>query len=100
MTQLESRVAVLESRDKDTRDLLRDIADKLDSLTTAFQTRAHCPAPGSCISLKDEVKAIRDTLKVHEKEIKALATWRTFLVGGAAVIGILWAALNMVVKFI
>ena len=41
MTDIEARVAVLESRDSDVRDTLKDISTKMDKLTAAFQTRQH-----------------------------------------------------------
>ena len=90
MTDVESRLAVLESRDKDTRELLRDIDTKLDELTSAFQTRQHCPAPGSCLTIGKELDQAKDCLKVHSREIERLARWQMYVFGAAGAVVVGW----------
>ena len=90
MTDLESRLAVLESRDKDSRELLQDIAIKLDSLTRAFDTRPHCPAPGSCIGLEREIAMMRKQQDAHAAELTKLSRWQTWMVGAGSAIAVGW----------
>ena len=90
MTDVESRLAVLESRDKDTRELLRDIDTKLDALTSSFQTRPHCPAPGSCLTIGKELDQAKSCLEKHSAEIERLTRWQMYVFGAAGAVVVGW----------
>lgn len=91
MTELESRVSVLESRNEDLRDALATINVKLDALTGAIQTRQQCPSPGSCISLEHKLKTMDKLTQKHSEEIEKLARWQTYVFGACATIVAGWS---------
>ena len=100
MTDVESRLAVLESRDKDTREILRNIDTKLDALTSAFQTRPHCPSPGSCITIGKELDQVKVCLKAHSEEIERLTKWQMYVFGAAGAIVVGWTVGITIIPFI
>ena len=100
MTDVEARVAVLESRDSDVRDTLKDVSTKMDKLTTAFQTRQHCPAPGSCLTISKEMDQVKDCLKAHSREIERLARWQMYVFGAAGAVVVGWTVGVTIIPFI
>jgi len=87
--KLDARVSVLESRDRDTRELLKVIESKIDALGTKIHSAPACPAPGSCTTLAREVHLMQEQLTHHATEIEKLTRWQTYVFGacGAIVVG-------------
>ena len=104
---LYARIAVLEDWREEHRAWMTEMRTgmaenrtSLSQLQTSVNSLRLCASPNTCLGLSKEIEEMANENKNAMRRIESLERWRTFMSGGATMIGIIWLVMQVIIPWL